>query len=1076
MQGPQGPVGATGARGLQGQQGIQGVQGNLGPTGARGIQGQQGIQGVQGEIGPTGPQGPRGYQGEGVTGATGPLGPPGDPGGPTGVTGPRGSTGPQGDTGPTGSLGSTGPSGPQGIPGSFVGQGDTGPTGVQGIQGESGATGSTGPSGLQGTQGNSGATGSTGPTGLQGSSGPTGPSGLQGTQGNSGATGSTGVTGPTGPSGVQGVQGNSGATGSTGVQGISGATGPTGVQGVQGNSGATGPTGVQGVQGNSGATGPTGVQGVQGNSGATGPTGVQGVQGNSGLQGVQGNSGATGPTGVQGLQGNSGVQGVQGNSGATGPTGVQGVQGNSGPTGPSGVQGVSGPSGPSGTSGATGSTGPQGATGPAAPLGTLNYAQTVGSQVTGLPSSGTFYSLVTVSITTSGKPVQITCYGDANCAGGNFNGLLRIYRDGSGTTAGSVYTAGTALGNEVFYESSAGNENQAYSLSVIDTTVTAGTHTYTLVSTSRAVVSGTFDFGESAGPVIYAIELANAQGATGSSASLAASTYISIGTLASNMGASGSDQQIPFTSSYDPNNWIKNSGTSSMTFQPSVAGYYLISLSGYFNTVTSNNNLQILTSGGSQLYVAIAPTNGNVVEASKIIYFNGTTDVIKFTAYGSSPAYLASNNSTFMNAQLIAYGPGFSGPTGPTGAQGNTGDTGASGPEGIQGTTGATGPSGPQGSSGVQGSSGAEGKTFTTLTATAGSATIDSNTSITLYSLADEVQTVESLNANNSGIYFQFALNTMATGDTIRAGISTPTSTAYYFQFDDTGYTTYDSVSGQLTSAVAYSNGDIFAIYTSGYNVKFLINGSIISSTSLNISNPFKCFFYVGSSLSVSYTISNIRFYPTGSIGNTGPSGPQGTQGDTGSSGPSGLQGGQGDTGPTGPAGGGGSGPTSMYGMFVSRSTQSVDVSYPDTVPVAISFDAIIAGTLNSYSSSFPDTQLLLPDIGTYKITFTAQCKRTSGASPGWIKIWAAANGSSIQDTTRFKSLLTPSVTGPPSLNEDVLTGDFIVETVSTNVYLQFYMLGDNSDVGIQFFDQETGLTPQVPYNPSISVTIFKLA
>jgi hypothetical protein len=165
-----------------------------------------------------------------------------------------------------------------------------------------------------------------------------------------------------------------------------------------------------------------------------------------------------------------------------------------------------------------------------------------------------------------------------------------------------------------------------------------------------------------------------------------------------------------------------------------------------------------------------------------------------------------------------------------------------------------------------------------------------------------------------------------------------------------------------------------------------------------------------------------------------------------------------------------------MYGMFVSRSTQSVDVSYPDTVPVAISFDAVIAGTLNSYSSSFPDTQLLLPDIGTYKITFTAQCKRTSGASPGWIKIWAAANGSSIQDTTRFKSLLTPSVTGPPSLNEDVLTGDFIVETVSTNVYLQFYMLGDNSDVGIQFFDQETGLTPQVPYNPSISVTIFKLA
>jgi Flp pilus assembly secretin CpaC len=128
----------------------------------------------------------------------------------------------------------------------------------------------------------------------------------------------------------------------------------------------------------------------------------------------------------------------------------------------------------------------------------MNYAQTVaGSRVTGLPVSSTLYSVIVVSITTTGNPVQITTYGDVNCTGGAFNGQLRIYRDGSGTS-GNEYTAGTALGNAVFYESSGGNENQAFALAVIDTTVTAGTHTYTLVSVNRSGPS-TFDFGESQG-------------------------------------------------------------------------------------------------------------------------------------------------------------------------------------------------------------------------------------------------------------------------------------------------------------------------------------------------------------------------------------------------------------------------------------------------------------------------------------------------------------------------------------------------------------------------------------------------
>jgi hypothetical protein len=144
----------------------------------------------------------------------------------------------------------------------------------------------------------------------------------------------------------------------------------------------------------------------------------------------------------------------------------------------------------------------------------MNYAQTVsGSRVTGLAANSTFYSLVTLSITTTGNPVQITAYGDVNGIGGAFLGTLQIFRDGSGTTAGSVYTAGTTLGNYAMYESSTGNENQQYSLQIIDTTVTAGTHTYTLVSTSRG--AQTQDFGEAVGPQISAIELSSARGPTG---------------------------------------------------------------------------------------------------------------------------------------------------------------------------------------------------------------------------------------------------------------------------------------------------------------------------------------------------------------------------------------------------------------------------------------------------------------------------------------------------------------------------------------------------------------------------------
>ena len=211
--------------------------------------------------------------------------------------------------------------------------------------------------------------------------------------------------------------------------------------------------------------GPTGPQGIQGQDGSTGPQGIQGKQGPTGPQGIQGQDGSTGPRGVQGEQGPTGPQGIQGQDGSTGPQGIQGEQG---PTGPAGD-----------------------------PCN-LNYVQTIGNRITGVSSTNT--SVISATITSTGRPVQILCVGEANPVGGNGNWCtLQIYRNS------------TAIGNSVQVESSSVNENVPFSLMFIDTPL-AGTYTYYLKVNA---ISGTFDFGESSGSVMTLIELTGLYGPTG---------------------------------------------------------------------------------------------------------------------------------------------------------------------------------------------------------------------------------------------------------------------------------------------------------------------------------------------------------------------------------------------------------------------------------------------------------------------------------------------------------------------------------------------------------------------------------
>ena len=154
--------------------------------------------------------------------------------------------------------------------------------------------------------------------------------------------------------------------------------------------------------------------------------------------------------------------------------------------------------------GGLGPTGPTGSAGPAGPpgetpiLNPINYSQTLGSKVS-IPSTGGI--VVSTNLTTDGNPVQIIANGDANnTTVAAAWGIIQLYRDGSG------------IGHALRFETSSINENQAYCIQIIDATPPAGLHTYSLRLKSA---NDTFDFGETYGPIISAVELANVRGATG---------------------------------------------------------------------------------------------------------------------------------------------------------------------------------------------------------------------------------------------------------------------------------------------------------------------------------------------------------------------------------------------------------------------------------------------------------------------------------------------------------------------------------------------------------------------------------
>ena len=125
------------------------------------------------------------------------------------------------------------------------------------------------------------------------------------------------------------------------------------------------------------------------------------------------------------------------------------------------------------------------------------------------------------------------------------------------------------------------------------------------------------------------------QGAQGATATTSPTNSISIGSLGSNVNiASGVDTPVAFATYADPNLWW-NATTKRLT--PNIAGYYSVDYYGLWapGSTSSENNLQILKNGNSQaIFEAAIDTAVDVsVGGTKVIYLNGSTDYLQFTAY-----------------------------------------------------------------------------------------------------------------------------------------------------------------------------------------------------------------------------------------------------------------------------------------------------------------------------------------------------------------------------------------------------------------------------------------------------------
>lgn len=439
-----------------------------------------------------------------------------------------------------------------------------------------------------------------------------------------------------------------------------------------------------------------GAGGGGGGSGATGATGPAGPQG---ATGVAGTNGSTGATGIQGATGVTAIGGAyvhtQGsasnvwvvvhnlnsqyvnlepidssNKSYVGRYDYPSVTFNNANaatlTFSSAVTGYVAVTSGGGQLGATGPAGPQGATGVAPVLSTVNKNQTLGSIVT-YSSQPTPFTIVSVSITTTGAPVQVIVTGDANPLSTASNCVINLYR------------GSTAIGGSIQIESAATLENVPYALQIIDSPA-AGTYTYSLKLVSNS--GSGWVFGESAGPVISVVELQNVQGSTG------ATGATGVAGIYESPTPPPSTDVLWYDTSTSGIDGVGATGATGPAGPSGLGAVYLHTQSSASTTWTVVHNL-------NNQYVNIEP-----VDSTGNSYV-GRYDYPRITFNNANALTMTFSSAVTGFAAISAGGPaGSTGATGPAGSPG--GATGATGPQGATGAQGATGSAGTAAGSNTQ--------------------------------------------------------------------------------------------------------------------------------------------------------------------------------------------------------------------------------------------------------------------------------------------------------------------------------------------------------------------------------------
>lgn len=286
---------------------------------------------------------------------------------------------------------------------------------------------------------------------------------------------------------------------------------------------------------------------------------------------------------------------------------------------------------------------------------TPNYAQTNASSVS---KSAVGDVVISQSITTSGRPVQIIATGDANPTSAGAWVQLQLYRDG------------TAIGKKLQAESSSSNENVPYCLNFIDNP-TAGTYTYSVKITAGS--GANFQFGEADGNQLTLLELGAwsagtmpvSKGGTGNSSYTAGSVLFSDGSsIAQNNSKlywDNTNNRLGIGTNA-PSQALDISGNVNVTGKINVSdptGNVVSKVSGRVSAgsflTMDNLKFTVTTSGNRSL--AVATVSGTVNLYVQGIYVNGSGS-ISASRTGSTIAY-----STTLSGPLFNWHFGVSGDT-----------------------------------------------------------------------------------------------------------------------------------------------------------------------------------------------------------------------------------------------------------------------------------------------------------------------------------------------------------------------------------------------------------------------------